>query len=101
MEEKRYGGKSPSREEALELVLKEFSKEFSKDILVEEELCDRTFRIYEIHRENVYKIGYDCIFTIQEIPTNTINLVTDYKHLEYPIKYSFKERIKILLKGRI
>ena len=96
MENKRYGGKSPSREEALELVL----KEFSKDIL-EEELCDRTFRIYEIPRENVSIIGYDCIFAIQEIPTNTIKLVADFRHLEYPIKYSFKERIKILLKGRV
>lgn len=104
---KKYGGSAETREEALYCVL----NEFEKDILSKNEFCDRTFRIYEeriyikdYKKYKTYCDGTEYIFKINEIPVTLQEFVLPKKEDIEAInnrKYNFKERIKILLKGKI
>lgn len=105
MENKIYGGRAQTKEEALYGAL----KEFEKDIL-SEEYCDRAFKIHEerydikdFKQYKTYCDGTTYIFKITEIPLRLQEVVlpkqNDISELFYKKKYNFKERIRILFKG--
>lgn len=91
----KYGSKSDQRDCALHNVF----ERLKKDILEDNNLCNRTFRIYETQKYE-YGMKYHR-FIVDEIPIEIHYLKIPNKQeiSLLPRKYNFKERIRILFKG--
>lgn len=91
----KYGSESDQRNYALYYAF----ERLQKDILEDNNLCNRTFRIYETQG---YEYGEKYHrFIIDEIPIEIQCLkVPNKQEISFlPRKYNFKERIRILFKG--